>query len=98
MTKKVAEVVRASRAGAGSGREEGVVLGIGKWSSSVTLDIICSSGFGYELRALESAFISGSNNTGGVRLWIRRIQATGIRVLGLAKYAANYLSVSNHPY
>ncbi|KAG0133876.1 cytochrome P450 [Tuber indicum] len=58
MTEKVAEVVRASR-GAG-GEEQGVVVEMGKWCSLVTLDIIGSSGFGYEFRALESASVSGN--------------------------------------
>ncbi|RPA96817.1 cytochrome P450 [Choiromyces venosus 120613-1] len=59
MTEKVAEVVRAS----GDGGEEGVVVEMGKWFSLATLDIIGSSGFGYEFRALESASISGSDTT-----------------------------------
>jgi len=101
MTKKVAEVVRASRTGAGSGREEGMVLEMGKWFSSAALNIICSSGFGCGFCALESAFISGSNNTGGgssFGLGAYKQQVRGIRVLVLAKYTANYLSVSDRPY
>ena len=34
-----------------------------EWFSLVTLDIIGSSGFGYEFRAVESASIKGSSNT-----------------------------------
>jgi len=34
-----------------------------KWFSLVTLDIIGSSGSGYEFRMVESASISGSSNT-----------------------------------
>jgi len=63
MTEKVAEVMRASRSGAGGNGEEGVVVEMGRWFSLVTLDIIGSSGFGYEFHALESASISGSSNS-----------------------------------
>ena len=45
-----------------SGGEEVVVVEVGKWYSLATLDIIGSSGFGYELGALESAPISRTSN------------------------------------
>ena len=64
MTEKVAEVMRSSWNGAGDGREEGVVVEMGKRFSLVTLDIIGFSDFGYEFRALESASIGGSSNVG----------------------------------
>ena len=56
-------MVRSSRNSAGGG-EEGVVVEMGKWFSLVTPDIIGSSGFSYQFRALESTSISGSSNIG----------------------------------
>lgn len=54
-TEKIAEVVCASRSGAGG--EEGVE--VGRWYLLATPDVIGSSDFGYEFRALESAFQAG---------------------------------------
>ena len=54
-TEKIAEVVCPSRSGAGG--KEGVE--VGRWYSLATLDVIGSSDFGYEFRALESAFQAG---------------------------------------
>ena len=62
MTEKVTEVVRSSRNGARGGGQEGVVVEMGKRLSLVMLDIIGSSSFSYEFRALESTSIGGSSN------------------------------------
>jgi len=51
---------------------------MGEWCPPVTLDITSSSGFGYEICALESTFLSGSSNSEG-KAWLRvsrRIQVT----------------------
>ena len=36
---------------------------MGEWCPPVILDITSSSGFGYEICALESSFLSGSNHS-----------------------------------
>jgi len=63
MPEKVAEAAHASRDGASGDGEEG---GLG--CPPVTLDITSSSGLGYEICALESAFLSGSSNSVGKSL------------------------------
>ena len=63
MTEKVVEVVGSSWNGAGGGGE-GEVVEMGKWFSLVTPDIIGSSDFSYQFRALENTSISGNSNIG----------------------------------
>jgi len=62
--RSVAEVVRASRGGAGDGGGEGGggVVVVGKWFPLGTRDTVGSSGLSYEFRTLVNASIRGSSN------------------------------------
>ena len=63
MPEKVAGVAHASRSGARGGEEEGGDVETGKRWLPRILGTAGPSGFGYEFRALESAFLSGSSNS-----------------------------------
>ena len=77
-----------------------MIVELGKLCSLATLDIIGSSGFGYEFRVLESTSIGGGGNfevkPGSELVDAYKQQARDLWTSGLAKYVANHPPVSEY--